>query len=155
VSWLGQVQRSQLLNRRNLLLIQADLQLTPDSLLPSEQFFIGGVQSVRGYRQNSRSGDNGFRLSIEDQITIIANEAGEPKLRLVPFAELGWVWNHPDNPNTLPNQTFLAGIGLGALWEPFPNLNLRLDYGFPLVDLEERGNNLQDQGLYFSVNYTF
>jgi hemolysin activation/secretion protein len=59
-SWLAQGQRVQRLNDDNLLLIQADLQLTPDSLLPSQQFVIGGGQSVRGYRQNIRSGIMAF-----------------------------------------------------------------------------------------------
>ena len=155
VSWLGQVQRSQLLNRRNILLAQADLQIAFDSLLPSDQFFAGGVQSVRGYRQNIRSGDNGLRLSLEDQIVIIANQAGKPQLQLIPFAEIGLVWNHPGNPNEVPPQNLLAGLGLGLAWEPLPDLNLRLDYGFPLVDLEDRGDNLQDQSLYLSVKYSF
>ena len=68
-SWLGQVQRVQRLSNDQLLIVQAELQLTPDSLLPSQQFVIGGGQSVRGYRQNVRSGDNGFRsAAIEDRI---------------------------------------------------------------------------------------
>ncbi|MGV0106064.1 ShlB/FhaC/HecB family hemolysin secretion/activation protein [Nostoc sp. DSM 114160] len=71
-SWLGQVQRVQQLSNDHLLLVQADLQLTPDSLLPSQQFVIGGGQSVRGYRQNIRSGDNGFRVAIEDRFTVPA-----------------------------------------------------------------------------------
>ncbi|ERT03556.1 polypeptide-transport-associated ShlB-type domain protein [Lyngbya aestuarii BL J] len=40
------------------------------------------------------------------------------------------------------------------MWEPLPGLNLRLDYGVPLVDLQDRGNNIQDDGFYFSVTYT-
>jgi hypothetical protein len=32
----------QVLNDDNLLVVQADLQLTPNSLLPSQQFVIGG-----------------------------------------------------------------------------------------------------------------
>jgi hemolysin activation/secretion protein len=60
-SWLSQVQRLHFLNRDNLLINQLDFQLTPDALLPSEQFVIGGGQSVRGYRQNVLGGDSGFR----------------------------------------------------------------------------------------------
>ncbi|MEH2241309.1 hypothetical protein [Nostoc sp.] len=66
-SWLGQVQRVQQLGDAHLLLIQADLQLTPDSLLPSEQFVI------QGYRQNICSGDNGFRVAMGDRITVQGN----------------------------------------------------------------------------------
>ncbi|MEO1187099.1 MAG: ShlB/FhaC/HecB family hemolysin secretion/activation protein, partial [Cyanobacteria bacterium J06636_27] len=48
-SWLGQVQRVQRLNQDNLLIAQAELQLSPDNLLSSQQFLIGGGQSLRGY----------------------------------------------------------------------------------------------------------
>jgi hemolysin activation/secretion protein len=155
-SWLGQVQRVQQLSNDHLLLIQADLQLTPDSLLPSQQFVIGGGQSVRGYRQNIRSGDNGFRLAIEDRITVQRNKSGLSTIQLAPFVDMGSVWNKSNNPNPLPNQTFLIGSGLGFLWNQafgVDNLNLRLDYGFPFIDLSDRGNNAQDDGFYFSLRY--
>jgi hemolysin activation/secretion protein len=152
-SWLGQVQRVQRLGNDHLLLIQGDVQLTPDSLLPSEQFVIGGGQSLRGYRQNVRSGDNGFRFSVEDRITLQRNDAGVSIFQLAPFIDLGSIWNHPDNPNKLPRQTFLASAGLGLLWEPLPRLSLRLDYAIPFIDLNDRGTNAQDNGFFFSVNY--
>lgn len=154
-SWYGQLQRTQKLNEDQLLIVGLDLQLTPDSLLPSQQFIIGGVQTVRGYRQNARSGDNGVRFSIENQITVLRNEAGLPTLQLSPFIDLGAVWNQPDNPNNRfqLNQRFLSSGGLGLLWQPMPNLNLRLDYGIPFVNLSDRGNNAQDSGFHFSVYY--
>jgi len=155
VSWLAQIQRVQILNPDNFLIIQADLQLAFDSLLPAQQFVIGGGQSVRGYRQNIRAGDNGFRLSVEDRITLERDESGVATFVLAPFFDVGYVWNRGTNPNELVDQTFIAGLGLGMLWEPLPNLNLRLDYGLPLVDLEDRGQNAQDDGFYFSVNYNF
>ncbi|MGB6297398.1 MAG: ShlB/FhaC/HecB family hemolysin secretion/activation protein [Rivularia sp. (in: cyanobacteria)] len=155
VSWLGQIQRVVRLSKNQLLIVQGDLQLTPDSLLPSEQFIIGGGQFLRGYRQNARSGDNGFRLLVEDRITLASNEAGISKLAVAPFFDMGAVWNHPDNPNEQQNQTFLASLGLGLLWEPIPNLNLRVDYAYPFIDLNDRGNNLQDNGVYFNLNYKF
>ena len=154
-SWLGQVQRVQRLNDNNLLIVQADLQLTPDSLLPSETFVLGGGQSLRGYRQNLLSGDNGFRFSIEDRITLESNEAGVAIFQLAPFLDMGAVWNDPNNPNDLEDETFLAGAGLGLLWEPEPKFNIRLDYALPLVDQAERGENAQDEGFYFSVSYRF
>lgn len=155
-SWLGQAQRVQQLNHDNLLITALDLQLTPNSLLPSQQFVIGGGQSVRGFRQNARYGDNGVRFSVEDRITLARDEAGVSTIQIAPFFDLGAVWNHPDNPNNkgLPSQKFLAGAGLGLLWQPINSLNLRLDYGVPLVDLSDRGENVQDHGFYFSVYYT-
>jgi len=153
ISWLGQVQRVQLLNKNNLLILQADLQLTPDALLPSQQFIIGGGQSLRGYRQNVRAGDNGLRFSVEERITLQRDEAGNAIFQLAPFADLGTIWNVSDNPNKLQKQRFLASVGLGLLWQPLSNLSVRLDYGLPLVNLDDRGENVQDSGFYFSVNY--
>jgi len=154
LSWLGQVQRVQRLNDKHLLILQSDLQLSANSLLPSQQFVIGGGQSLRGYRQNARSGDNGFRVSIEDRITLQRDASGNPKLQLAPFLEAGTVWNAANNPNKLPNQRFLAGVGLGVIWEPIERLNLRVDYAFPLVRISDRGDNLQDKGIYFNIIYT-
>jgi hemolysin activation/secretion protein len=155
-SWLGQVQRVQRLNKDNLLVVQGDLQLTPDSLLPSQQFVIGGGQSVRGYRQNARSGDNGFRFAVENRMTVLRDESGIATIQLIPFLELGSVWNQSDNPNKLPKQTFLGSAGLGLLWNQamgIEQLSLRLDYGIPFINLSDRGNNAQDNGFYFSVKY--
>jgi len=155
-SWLAQGQRVQRLNDDNLLLIQADLQLTPDSLLPSQQFVIGGGQSVRGYRQNIRFGDNGFRLAIEDRFTVQRNESGLSTIQLIPFIDMGAIWNQSDNPNRPPSQTFLASAGLGLLWNQalgIDRLTLRLDYGIPFIDLKDKGNNAQDEGFYFSLRY--
>ncbi|MCA1994783.1 MAG: ShlB/FhaC/HecB family hemolysin secretion/activation protein [Coleofasciculus sp. S288] len=155
-SWLGQVQRVQQLSENNFLIIQGDLQLTPNSLLPSQQFVIGGGQSVRGYRQNARTGDNGFRFLIENRITVGRNAAGEPQIQIAPFFDLGAVWNVSGNPNQLPDQRFLVGAGLGLLWNDFANiegLSLRLDYALPFIDLDDRGNNAQDEGFYFNLNY--
>lgn len=154
-SWLGQLQRVQILNQSHLLIVQADLQLTPDPLLASQQFVIGGGQSVRGFRQNVRSGDNGFRLSVEDRIALQRDESGSPTLQLAPFADAGLVWNVEDNPVEQPDQTFLAGVGLGVLWQPLPRFNIRVDFTVPLVDLADRGENAQDEGIYFSVNYQY
>jgi hemolysin activation/secretion protein len=162
-SWNGQVQRLQKLGDDHLLVFQADLQLTPESLLPSQQFTIGGAQSVRGFRQNQRSGDNGFRLLLEDRIMIYQEkdkESGATKLgktlQVVPFFNMGKVWNRSDNPNLLPRQNLLIGGGLGLLFEqPTDNgaLTIRVDYGASFLRLDDRGNNAQDNGVYFSVRY--
>lgn len=154
-SWLGQFQRIQRLSEDHLLVARLFAQFSPDSLLPSQQFVIGGGQSLRGYRQNVRAGDNGFSFSLEDRITVVRDAAGFPMLQVLPFLDFGAVWNHDDNPNASPDQRFLVGIGVGAIWEALPGLTVRVDYGLPLVDLNDRGDNIQDDGLYFRVGYEY
>ena len=155
LSWLGQIQRVQVLGSDTILIGSLDTQLSADPLLPSQQFVIGGGQSVRGFRQNVRSGDNGIRLSLESRFVVARNEEGRTILQLAPFADLGTVWNNSKNLNVLSNQNFLAGGGLGILFEPIKRLNLRLDYAIPFVNLSDRGSNLQESSLYFSIGYQF
>lgn len=155
-SWTGQVQRVQVVTPNVFLLGVVEMQLAADPLLPSQQFVVGGGQSVRGYRQNVRSGDNGVRASVETRLTAV-REGGtqRPILQFAPFIDLGGVWNHPNNPNPLPSRNFLAGIGAGVIWEPVRDLVIRLDGAGPLAILPDRGNDLQDQAFYFSVGYRF
>jgi hypothetical protein len=32
---------------------------------------------------------------------------------------------------------------------------VRLDYAFPLVTIKDEGDNAQDEGFYFTVNYQY
>ncbi|MEL7331079.1 MAG: ShlB/FhaC/HecB family hemolysin secretion/activation protein [Cyanobacteria bacterium J06560_2] len=151
-SWLGQVQRAQVLSRDNLLLMQGSLQLSADSLLGADQFIVGGPSSVRGYSQNARFGDNGFRASIEDRITLQRNEDGAPALQLAPFVDTAMVWNKQENTS---DQTFLLGTGAGLVVNYIDNMEARFDVGVPLVALTEAGDSDQDVFMYFSLNYRF
>ncbi|AFZ27025.1 hemolysin activation/secretion protein [Cylindrospermum stagnale PCC 7417] len=152
-SWFLQAQRQQRLGQDNILIVQADLQFAPTGLLPSQQFVTGGGQSVRGYRQNIRAGDNGLRFSLEDRIVVQRDSNGKDVMQIAPFFDMGYIWNAESNPNILQEQQFIAGLGLGFLWKPIPELNLRLDYALPLIELKDRGQNAQDSGFYFNASY--
>ncbi|NJS12984.1 MAG: ShlB/FhaC/HecB family hemolysin secretion/activation protein [Microcoleus sp. CSU_2_2] len=146
-SWLGQIQWVQQLSSRNLLVARIDTQLTPDSLLSLERLSIGGVDTVRGYRQNQLVADNGILGSVEVRLPLTSN----PRiLQLAPFFEIGTVWNNQDID---PDPATIASLGLGVRWLITPDLSLRLDYGIPLISVGDRGNSLQDKGIYFSVRY--
>ena len=155
-SWLGQVQRLQVINPNNHLVITGNVQLTPDSLLGAEQFFIGGGQSVRGYYQNARFGDNGLQLSIEDRITVYRDPfTSQPLVQVSPFIDFGYVWyNNPDLQVT--NQNILLGTGAGVTLNPVENLSTRIDFGLSLLALNEltsdRPNGLR---VYFDIRYQF
>lgn len=149
VGWLGQVQRAQVLDQDHLLIVQGDLQLANDTLLGSEQFVIGGRQSVRGYSQNARFGDNGIRLSVEDRITLQRNEAGAPIMLLSPFLDMAAVWNTKSG-TTVNDDRFLLGTGVGFTYRPIDNLDLRLDLGVPLVDIDDSAP--QDVFIYLNFD---
>jgi hemolysin activation/secretion protein len=51
-SWQGQAQWARLLAPETLLLLRANTQLASRSLLPLEQLGLGGIDTIRGYRQD-------------------------------------------------------------------------------------------------------
>lgn len=116
-------------------------------MLTPEQFSIGGIDSVRGYRQNQTVADNGILGSVEVRFPLTSNPE---VLQVAPFFDIGKVWN---NQNSDPDITTIASLGLGVRWLIQPDLSLRLDYGIPLTKIENQGNSLQDNGLYFSLRY--
>jgi hemolysin activation/secretion protein len=152
VSWQGQAQRVQRLSPNNYAIAQLGFQLTPDPLLPSQQFTLVGDRSILGYRQSLRSADNGIRLSFEDRAIVGRNQSGEANLQLVGNVTAAQLWN---NGGVAIDKGFLASVGAGVIWEPFPKLVTRLDYAIPLVGIGDRGNSFQDSGFNFSVGYGF
>ncbi|MEM1291427.1 MAG: ShlB/FhaC/HecB family hemolysin secretion/activation protein [Cyanobacteria bacterium P01_H01_bin.162] len=152
-SWIGQAQRVQRLGPNNLLFVQGSLQLSPDSLPGSEKFFAGGGLSVRGYDQNQRFGDNGFRFSIEDQIVITRNPEGLPFFQIAPYLDGAYVWNDSDSIDATDNN-FLLGTGLGFLLNITEDFNARADFAYPLIDIEELTTD-DPPGLRFYFNLGF
>ncbi|KAB8317350.1 ShlB/FhaC/HecB family hemolysin secretion/activation protein [Tolypothrix campylonemoides VB511288] len=155
-SWRGQGQYVRLLARDTLLVLRSDIQLATRPLVPLEQIGIGGLQSVRGYRQDQFLVDNGLFASAEVRLPILRVEEVQGVLQVVPFIDFGVGWNtsgrREDTPDLDPNT--LISVGLGLQWQMGDTLNARIDYGVPLTDVNSRDRTLQEQGFYFSVNYS-
>lgn len=154
-SWQVQGQRVQRLGKGNLLIAQGQFQLSSDALLSSQQFELGGGQSVRGFRQNARMGDNGWRVSLEGRVPLWKAKDQRPIFQVAPFVEAGGVWNASQNLRGQPQEGFLAGAGVGLLFQPSRNLNIRVDYGVPLVRVSDGDRSLQEGGVYFSVGSSY
>lgn len=148
--WRGQGQYVRLLAPETLLVVRSDLQLTTRPLVPLEQFAIGGWGSVRGYRQDLLLTDNGAFLSAEVQLPILRIPKVEGILHLVPFVDFGVGWN--SSANSELNSNTLLSTGLGLQWQMSDWLNMRLDWGLPLISVDGGNNSLQENGLSFSVN---
>ncbi len=146
-SWLGQFQWVQQLSPKTLMLARLNTQLTPDPLLSLEKLSLGGVDTVRGYRQNQLVSDNGVLASVEFRLPLSSKLK---TVQLTPFFEIGGGWN---NRAENPDPGIIASLGTGLRWQVTPDLNLSLDYGIPLIGVKDKGNSLQDNGLYFSLNY--
>ncbi|QSJ20646.1 ShlB/FhaC/HecB family hemolysin secretion/activation protein [Nostoc sp. UHCC 0702] len=148
-AWRGQGQYVQLLAPQTLLVIRSDLQLSTRALVPLEQFGLGGLRSVRGYRQDILLTDNGFLTSAELQLPVLRVENIKGVLQVVPFIDFGVGWNSSGNAD--PNPNTLLGMGLGLQWQMSDRFNARLDYGVPLTDIQDRNRTLQEDGIYFSI----
>lgn len=146
-SWLGQFQWVEQVSPKVLLVNQVNAQLTPNSLLPIERFSMGGVGSVRGYEANQIVADNGVTASVEALVSLTDTPN---ELLLTPFLEAGTAWN--TGGEALADST-LASVGVGLRWAATSNLQLRADYGVPLIDVAGRGNSLQSSGFTFSLVY--
>lgn len=153
-AWRGQGQWVQLLDDRGtLLLARTDAQLAANSLLPLEQFGIGGQSTVRGYRQDALLTDSGIYGSVEVRIPVWRlEEDWQSTFYLAPFIDAGTGWNVDAATN--PDKTTLVGTGIGVLWEAGNNFSARLDWGIPLVSIESRERTWQESGVYFSIRYT-
>ena len=147
-AWRGQAQYIRLLSPDITLLLRADLQLANDPLVPVEQFSLGGALSVRGYRQDALLGDNGLFNSAEIRATILRIPKWETSLQLTPFVDFGKVWN---TDNITFDKSTLVSVGVGLRLQISDDFAARLDWGIPLVDLENEGDTLQEDGVYFSL----
>ncbi|WP_422665743.1 BamA/TamA family outer membrane protein (plasmid) [Anabaena sp. PCC 7938] len=106
------------------------------------------MNSVRGYRQDIFLTDNGFFASAEVRLPVLKVTKINGLLQLVPFVDFGIGWN-TEKPD--PEQNTLLGVGLGLQWRMQDFLNVRFDWGIPLVELDSQQKTLQENGLYLRV----
>ena len=152
LSWQGQSQWVRQLDEDFLLLLRGNIQLSGGSLVPIEQFRLGGVDSVRGYRQDLSLGDNGLFASAELRIPVLKFKKIDGLVQITPFFDVGTVWNSGDL--EIDNST-LPAVGVGLNFSRGTNFNARLDWGIPLTNVNTDSNSLQEDGIYFSLDYNF
>jgi hemolysin activation/secretion protein len=152
VSWRGQSQWVRRLDEDFLFLLRGDAQLSGGSLVPLEQFRLGGVNSTRGYRQDLSLGDNGVFASAELRIPVARFKKFDGLVQVNPFFDVGTVWN---SENIEITNATLPALGVGLNLSLGDNFNARLDWGIPLTSIETKNNSLQESGLYFSLNSNF
>jgi hemolysin activation/secretion protein len=148
--WLGQAQFSRVVLKNGATLsLRGTLQWTNDRLVPLERIAVGGVYSVRGYRENQLVRDQGYYGSVEFRYPLFERPAQRHRLFLIPFFDFGEAWN------TGGNREQLSSVGLGVNWQ-LHGLSAELYYGKRLNEPEvETSGNLQDEGIHFQVRYQF
>ena len=149
-AWRGQAQWVRIVDEETLLLIRANAQFA-EALLSSEQFSVGGLGSVRGYRQDQLLTDNGIFTSVEVRRTILQISEGQGRLQLIPFIDYGKGWNSAGRSN--PEPSSLASFGIGLQWQQGDDLTARIDWGIPLIDVDSRDRTWQENGILFTVQW--
>ena len=150
-AWRGQGQWVRRLGENNLLVVRGSAQLADQTLLSAEQFGVGGLGSVRAYRQDQLLTDNGMFASAEVRFPVVRMPDWQGTLQLVPFVDAGTGWDSGGGAN--PNPNFLAAAGVGLQWDQRDDLMARLDFGLPLVSVAADENTWQESGFYFSLTY--
>lgn len=154
-SWLGQAQYNhRVMDNGAQIVLRGTIQQTPDPLLPIERFSVGGVYSVRGFRESYFVRDNGFNVGIDFRYPIFGGEQGaEHSLFLIPFMDYGGAWNNPTLADLNPQQDYLHSIGLGFNWH-YKNINAELFWAGNISGAKAQGTTIQDQGIHFKVGVT-
>lgn len=153
-SWRGQGQYVKLLAPDTLFVLRSDIQLSTTSLLALEQFALGGLYTVRGYRQDALLTDNGFFTSAEVRIPVLRIQRIEGVFQVVPFVDFGVGWNNQDNPIATFDPNTLIGVGVGLAFQASDRVTARFDWGIPLTEVRDGDRTWQENGLYFSINLT-
>ena len=115
-------------------------QATDNALVDSEQFAMGGLNTVRGYLESQVVGDSAVGGTIELQSPSLLGWTKNEKheLRLIAFTDAGSVFINDPLPEQI-DQFNLWSYGFGATAKLHDWLNGSLVVGFPLIGQPGRG----------------
>ena len=143
-------------NAGNQLLVRYDRQFSNGKLLPSDKFALGGVESVRGYRENRLVKDQGWFGSIEYRHPVarwvpaaISTRSEDGAIQLVAFVDKGRAYDDQEI-NTGINR--LASVGVGVRWDLVPGVYGRFYYAKAQNKISVPDADPQDRGLHFLLN---
>jgi hemolysin activation/secretion protein len=111
----------------------------------ANRFYIGGMNTVRGYEESFISGDKGFALGLEYHMPLNKDKS----LNGMVFFDYGWV----NGGYAISGANTLMSTGLGVTWEN-NGFNTSLLVGLPLKR-DVGGKKADSMRLQFSIGKTF
>ena len=142
-SWVESVSEND-----TLLVVKLFHQHTDDRVVSMEQFSLGGVSTIRGYRENQLIRDNAFIISPELRFPVYKDRYGKALVYLIPFVDYGIGWNS----NGPREREEIYSAGLGVTYNPTDHISMSLYWGHGFEDFGVRNNNdLQDDGIHFQL----
>ena len=156
-------QRVQRLPFSSLLLLSLQGQFSFYKLPLSEEFYIGGINTVRGYPLAIGLGDTGFCANAEIRIPplfmgstriIGSKKLWKEVIQFVGFLDHGEVFVHGGGIFEQSNRISLTSAGLGArVFGPF-GIDCSADVGFPLGSVHLKPDT-PNAIFYFRINMRF
>jgi hemolysin activation/secretion protein len=118
-------------------------QIADENLLPSEEYGVGGYNTVRGYEERTLNGDNALVTNLELRTPRVGllkcfcpMTCLDDSLQLLAFFDYGYVTVHKKLPGQ-PNSRYVMGIGPGVRYALDRYLTVRCDVGFKLHKLSD------------------
>jgi hemolysin activation/secretion protein len=152
--WLGQAQYARRLPGMGLArqsdgqaILRFNAQLSANRLLDVEQYGLGGMDTVRGYRQDQLVSDNALAASLEIRIPLI-EKAHMDVLDVAPFFDAGYAWNAR---NYSMSPQLISAPGVGLLLNLGDHFSGAVYYGYALKHFQQTTRDLQDSGIDFTV----
>ena len=148
-SWLTQASWVEAIgSSENLFALKSYYQHTDERLISMEQFSLGGMNTIRGYRENQIIRDNAFSISPEVRIPILRDRYTKPIMHLIPFFDYGIGWNAEGD----RDRESIYSLGLGLNYKPTDYVNMSLYWGYAFEDFDTKDDDdLQDYGIHFQI----
>jgi len=114
--------------------LRADGQWASEPLISNEQFGVGGVASVRGYREGDVFGDTGWHVSIEQKTPghFVGMVAGNQPLTIRGSVFMDYAESYLLDPQGRNSRVPLWGTGFGIVAAVGFHWEARLIFGWPL-----------------------
>lgn len=150
--WLGQAQYARrLLDNGTQLILRYSLQRTHDRLLAMEGMSVGGVNTVRGYRENQLVRDRGAVTNVEIDFPVLADGESRLRLNVAPFYDYGRARNQGEESATIASFGIAGKLRWYGLGIDLAVAKQRRHTNTAIPD----SSNLQDKGVHLQVSYSF
>lgn len=152
---IGSLSRIQRLPKNCLAVARVNGQYSPQSLYFSEQMYLGGAYSLRGYQPSELMGDYGVAGSFEIRTPVPGLKQILPKkakhfadrIKLAAFYDWGYV--NAYNDQYIYGSNFLSSVGVGTYINLTDAIFAQIGIGIPLGPKHLSENSGR---LYFSIN---
>ena len=116
-----------------------------ENLASLERFYLGGLASVRGYKESLISGDHGFAAGVQYQVPV----SKDRRFSAFTFLDYGRVYGD----SAPARQTAMLGTGLGLAYDT-RDIHATLTLGLPL-ERHIAGEHVGSTRVHFMVHASF